>query len=132
MPVRVLLVEDSPSTRSFVAGVLAGGGIADVSDVIDVRQVASGFAALQVLPGGNFDLIITDVNMPDVSGLELLRFVRGAPALRGLPVVVISTEGRDRDRERCLALGADVFLTKPFTPEALLAAVHTALGAKRD
>ena len=126
MPVRVLLVEDSPSTRSFIAGVLAGGGITDVT------QVASGFAALQVLPGGAFDLCITDVNMPDVSGLELLRFVRGAPALRAMPVVVISTEGRDRDRERCLALGADVFLPKPFTPEAMLAAVRTALGTRRE
>ncbi len=121
MPVRVLLVEDSSSTRSFVAGVLAGAGIHDVT------QAASGFSALQALPGGGFDLVITDVNMPDVSGLEVIRFVRGAAALKHVPLIVISTEGRERDRERCLALGANLFLVKPFTPEELLAAVRSLL-----
>ncbi len=122
MPPRVLLVEDSSSTRSYVAGVLHGAGVTELT------QVASGFAALQVLPGGGFDLVITDVNLPDVSGLELIRFVRGSEALRRLPVLAISTEGRERDRERCLTLGADAFLAKPFSPDALLELVRLLAG----
>jgi two-component system chemotaxis response regulator CheY len=115
---RVLVVEDSSSTRSFVAGVLEEAGITDVT------HAASGFAALQALPGGRFDLVITDVNMPDVSGLELIRFVRASAALKQVPVIVISTEGRERDRERCLTLGADAYLAKPFSPEALIGTVR--------
>jgi two-component system, chemotaxis family, chemotaxis protein CheY len=121
---RVLLVEDSSSTRSFVAAALEDAGITEVT------QAASGFAALQLLPGGRFDLVITDVNMPDVSGLELIRFVRGSAALREVPLLVISTEGRDRDRDRCLELGADAFLAKPFRPEELVAAVRRLLQGR--
>jgi two-component system, chemotaxis family, chemotaxis protein CheY len=115
---RVLLVEDSSTTRSFVATALEDAGI------VDVTQVASGFAALQALPGGRFDLVITDVNMPDITGLELIRFMRASAALKHVPLIVISTEGRERDRERCLTLGANSYLVKPFTPGALVEAVR--------
>jgi two-component system chemotaxis response regulator CheY len=111
-----LLVEDSSTMRSFVATALERTGITDVT------QVSSGFAALQALPHGRFDLVITDVNMPDINGLELIRFVRQSALLAGLPLIVISTEGRPRDRDRCLKLGADEYLAKPFAPEALAAA----------
>jgi two-component system chemotaxis response regulator CheY len=112
----VLLVEDSSTMRGFVATALEAAGITDVT------QAPSGFAALQALPHGRFDLVITDVNMPDINGLELIRFVRNSPGLAALPLIVISTEGRERDRERCLKLGANEYLAKPFPPEALVAA----------
>src|SRR5262249_44094756 len=114
---RVLVVEDSPTMRSFVATALEGAGI------VDVTEAASGFAALQALPNGRFDLVITDVNMPDINGLELLKYVRGNAHLGKLPIIGISTEGRERDRERCLSLGANAFLVKPFAPAALVAEV---------
>ncbi len=107
--------------RSYVATALEGAGI------VDVTEASSGFAALQALPNGRFDLVITDVNMPDINGLELIKFVRGHAHLARLPLICISTEGRDRDRERCLALGANAYLVKPFAPAALVAEVKRLL-----
>jgi two-component system, chemotaxis family, chemotaxis protein CheY len=120
---RVLVVEDSPTMRSFVATALEEVGI------VDIIQAPSGFAALQALPGGRFDLVISDVNMPDINGLELIRFVRKSPEHARVPLVVISTEGRDRDRERCMSLGASGYLVKPFAPAALIAEIkkHVAI-----
>jgi two-component system chemotaxis response regulator CheY len=114
---RVLVVEDSPTMRSFVATALEEVGI------VDITQVPSGFAALQALPGSRFDLVISDVNMPDINGLELIRFIRKSPDHARVPLVVISTEGRDRDRERCMSLGASGYLVKPFAPAALIAEI---------
>jgi two-component system chemotaxis response regulator CheY len=119
---RVLLVEDSSTMRSFVVTTLETAGIGDVI------SVPSGFAALQALPHGRFDLVITDVNMPDINGLELIRFMRQSPALASVPLIVISTEGRPRDRERCLKLGANEYLAKPFAPEALVSCVWRLLS----
>jgi two-component system chemotaxis response regulator CheY len=106
--------------RAFVVTALEGAGIGEVT------SVDGGLAALMALrpAGAGVDLLITDVNMPDLNGLELIRFVRGHAALARLPLLVISTDGRERDRERCLALGADAFLPKPFSPEELVAAVR--------
>jgi two-component system chemotaxis response regulator CheY len=121
---RVLVVEDSPTMRSYVATALEAVGI------VDVIEASSGFAALQALPNGRFDLIITDVNMPDINGLELIKFVRGHAHLARLPLICISTEGRERDRERCLSLGANAYLVKPFAPSALVAEVKRYLPGK--
>jgi two-component system, chemotaxis family, chemotaxis protein CheY len=115
---RVLLVEDSSTMRSFVAATLETDGDWDVT------QAESGFAALQLLPKGRFDLVITDVNMPDINGLELIKFVRSNPSYEKTPLIIISTEGRDRDRDRGMSLGANAYLVKPFTPEALLETVR--------
>ena len=110
--------------RSFVAATLeADGGF-------EVTQAESGFAALKALPGAGFELVITDVNMPDINGLELIRFVRSSPHHRDTPLVIISTEGRERDRDRGLSLGANAYLVKPFTPEALLDVVRRLLPAE--
>jgi two-component system chemotaxis response regulator CheY len=113
----VLVVEDSPTMRTFVANALEEAGI------LDVTEAPSGFAALQALPAGRFDLVITDVNMPDINGLELVRFVRIHATLAKLPLICISTEGHDRDRDRCLSLGANAYLVKPFAPAVLIAEV---------
>ncbi|MBI4509100.1 MAG: response regulator [Deltaproteobacteria bacterium] len=118
---RVLLVDDSPTMRSFVATTLEADGY-------DVTQVQGGFQALKVLPNGHFDLVITDINMPDINGLELIKFLRSNPAYQNTPVFIISTEGRERDRDRGLGLGANAYLVKPFKPEQLLAVVRNCLG----
>jgi len=115
---RVLLVEDSSTMRSFVAATLEGDG------GFEITQVQSGFDALKALPSGRFDLVITDVNMPDINGLELIKFIRSSPVYMHTPLIIISTEGRDRDRARGLSLGANAYLVKPFTPDALLEAVR--------
>ncbi len=125
--VRVLLVEDSVGVRAFVRSALEaeGGGLGDV----DVVEAASGFDALRLLPRGPYDLVITDVNMPNINGLELVRFIRGSDQHRDTPVLLISTSASERDRERGLSLGANAFLPKPFSPESLRAVAARFLGA---
>jgi two-component system chemotaxis response regulator CheY len=113
---RILIVEDSLSMRSFVKTALdADGGIAE----LDLVEAASGFDALRLLPRGPYDLVITDINMPDINGLELVQFIRKSERHRSTPILLISTQSSERDRERGLSLGADGYLAKPFTPEVL-------------
>jgi len=102
-----------------------GGGLGDV----EVVEAASGFDALRLLPRGPYDLVITDVNMPNINGLELVRFIRSSDQHRDTPVLLISTSASERDRERGLSLGANAFLAKPFSPEALRAEAGRFLGA---
>jgi two-component system chemotaxis response regulator CheY len=111
---RVLVVEDSSTMRMFVAAALESVGD------FEITAAPSGFEALKVLPRIRFDLIITDINMPDINGLELVRFVKDSPQYRETPLLIISTEGRERDRAKGLSLGADDYLVKPFAPEQLI------------
>ena len=113
MAYRVLIVEDSPTMRSLLASTLE-----DVADV-EIVETGTGFEALKLLPRHRFDLIITDINMPDINGLELVHFVKSNPEYRAIPLIIITTEGSSRDQERGLKLGADAYLVKPFRPEAL-------------
>lgn len=108
-----LVVEDSPIMRGIIVSSLAT--FPDVEPI----EVANGFEALKMLPQKVFDIILTDINMPDINGLELLSFLKNHPHYRSIPVVIISTEKSDEDRKRGLALGADDYLTKPFQPEDL-------------
>jgi two-component system chemotaxis response regulator CheY len=142
---RILVVEDSAAMRSYIRAALeeAPLGLRDGSAAADgnppkpagrpeveVVEAASGFDALRLLPRGPYDLLITDINMPDINGLELIKFVRESEHLRRVAVMIISTQSSDRDRDRGLALGADAFLAKPFTPEALRDAVAASLAAR--
>jgi two-component system chemotaxis response regulator CheY len=113
MGFKVLIVEDSKASRDFIA--------ATVESVDGVRAVAthSGFEALKLLPRHRFDLIITDINMPDINGLELINFVKKNPNYRQTPLFIVTTEGRDQDKARGLALGAAEYLVKPFEPSSL-------------
>jgi two-component system chemotaxis response regulator CheY len=77
-----------------------------------------------VLPKHRFALIITDINMPDINGLELINFVKKNPNYRDVPLFVVTTEGREQDRARGLALGASEYVIKPFAAEALIALVQ--------
>lgn len=125
---RILLVEDSSSMRAYVRAALEAS--AELGDGVELVEAASGFDALRLLPRASYDLVITDINMPDINGLELIRFVRGSAHHRDMPVLIISTQSAERDRERGLALGADGFLAKPFTVEALIAAVLRVLATR--
>jgi two-component system chemotaxis response regulator CheY len=113
MGFKVLIVEDSKAAREFIA--------ATVESVSGVEAVttASGFEALKLLPRHRFDLIITDINMPDINGLELINFVKKNPNYRETPLFIITTEGCEKDRDRGLALGAVEYLVKPFQPQSL-------------
>ncbi len=98
---------------------------------VKISEAASGFEALRVLPREDFDLVVTDINMPDINGLELLSFVRNNERFRSMPVVIVSTEGSDRDRDKGLELGADAYLVKPFDPGALREVVTGLLARSR-
>ncbi len=128
---RVLVVEDSVSMRAFVRGALEGDDPA--LGEIDVVEASSGFDALRLLPRGPYDLVITDINMPDINGLELVQFIRQSERHRTIPIVLISTRSSERDRDRGLTLGANAYLAKPFTPEMLRkeAARQLAAGPQR-
>lgn len=114
---RVLVVEDSEATRSMMVSML------DDPDVREVIEAGSGFEALRLLPRHIFDLIITDVNMPDINGLELIGFLKSHPQYRTIPILVVSTEVAEEDVKRAMELGCDEYVRKPFTPADLISAV---------
>ena len=118
MAYEVLVVEDSAAMRSFIASTV------EEIEGVTVTGAESGFQALKELPRGSFNLIITDINMPDINGLELIRFIRENEKYKETPLIIVSTESSQRDRERGLALGANAYLVKPFTPAALREAVN--------
>jgi len=117
-----LVVEDSAMMREFIISSLSTfSGIHSV-------EAANGFEALKLLPQNAFDIILTDINMPDINGLELLSYLKNHPSYRTIPVVIISTEKSEQDRRRGLALGAIDYVTKPFQPEDLQSVIRNVLN----
>jgi two-component system chemotaxis response regulator CheY len=125
---RILVVEDSVSMRSFVRNALESD--ARSSAGLEVVEASSGFEALRLLPRGPYNLVITDINMPDINGLELISFIRKSELHSKTPVLIISTQSSERDRARGLSLGANGYLLKPFTPEALQDEVWRVLASE--
>lgn len=119
----VLIVEDSSTTRSMIR--------AFVEEVADVETVeaATGFEALKELPIHEFDLVITDINMPDINGLELINFLKKNPRYQDIPLLIITTEKSEEDRRRGMALGASAYITKPFDEKELQKVINNLLGA---
>jgi two-component system chemotaxis response regulator CheY len=118
LTLRVLVVEDSSAMRAFVRAALEDEVAAEV------LEASSGFEALRILPRERLALVVVDINMPDINGLELVSFMRRSEAHAKTPVIIISTEASEKDRERGLALGANAFLRKPFQPDELRALVR--------
>jgi two-component system chemotaxis response regulator CheY len=116
---KILVVEDSGSTRAFVRAVLEDAAFSGAHGGVEVTEATCGFDAMRVLPRTKFDLIITDLNMADINGLELIRFIRKSEHHHDVPLAIISTQTSQADIDRGLALGANVFVRKPFTPEQL-------------
>lgn len=110
----LLVVDDSKVMRDMVVACLRG-----ISDA-RFTQAASGLEAIERLSLGRFDLVVLDLNMPDISGIEVLEFVRAQDNLKALPIVVVTTRGDEASRASALAAGATLFMTKPFTPEAIV------------
>lgn len=108
----MLVVDDSAAMRAYVRAALESGGY-------ETAEASSGLEALRLLPRETWSAVITDINMPDLSGLELVSVIRRSQHGK-TPIVLISTEGRDSDRTRGLSLGANAYVTKPFAPEVLL------------
>lgn len=123
----ILIVEDSATMRSLLVSTLE-----DLEPPVKIVEAASGFEALRFLPRDDFDLVLTDINMPDINGLELVSFIRNNQKYAEIPLVIVSTEGSERDRDKGLRLGADAYLAKPFDPEMLRQVVADLLAGRRD
>jgi two-component system chemotaxis response regulator CheY len=124
---KVLVVEDSSSMRAYLTTIIEGG--TEAYD-LEIVEAASGFEALKTLPHHKFDAILTDINMPDINGLELISFMKKSEAHKTTPILIISTASSERDRERGMQLGASGYLVKPFTAEALVEHALAQMGAQ--
>jgi two-component system chemotaxis response regulator CheY len=120
----ILTVDDSSTMRQMIGFTLKEAGFA-------ILEAGDGLEALERARGQKLDLVITDVNMPDVNGLELVAFLKGSEALRAIPLIVVSSEGSEKDCERGLSLPANAYLTKPFDPEKLVGVVRELLARRR-
>ncbi len=119
----ILIVDDSPTMRRMVTAslrALPGSSFG---------EAASGLEAIERVALATVDLIILDLNMPDMHGLEVLDFLRRHEAYRGIPVIVLTTRGDEASRANALAAGASLYMTKPFAPQALAAQAQALLHA---
>ena len=94
---------------------------------LTVVEADDGVDALKKLAGGKFDIILTDINMPVMDGLKLVKRVRSDEVLKDIPIVIITTEGAEEDRQRALALGANAYITKPIQAPQVINAVRELL-----
>lgn len=118
----ILIVEDSSTTRALIRAVI------DELGDFETVEATSGFEALKMLPQQPYDLIITDINMPDINGLELINFVRSNTRYNNIPIIIVSTERSEEDKKRGMALGATAYVTKPFKSFELQTAIKKIIG----
>lgn len=115
---RFLVVDDSPAMRQLISFALRRLGSVEIVEATD------GVDALKKLPSHEFDLIITDINMPVMDGLKLVKLVKANPTYTSIPVIIITTIGSAEDREKGLALGANAYIAKPIQTTNLLETVR--------
>lgn len=113
MAKRILTVDDSKTMRDMVSFTLKKAGY-------EVGEAEDGKVALSVLAGAKFDLIITDLNMPNMDGISLIKSVRADAKHRGVPILILTTESDDKKKGDGKAAGATGWLVKPFSPEKLI------------
>jgi two-component system chemotaxis response regulator CheY len=112
-PVKALIVDDSSVMRKIVERSLRQAGI-ELSGVV---EAANGVEALAVLGRTKVDLILSDINMPVMDGIEFVRQLQGVQEAKSIPVVMITTEGSESNVMQALSLGAKGYIRKPFTPD---------------
>ena len=119
---RFLIVDDFSTMRRIVRGLLKEMGHVDCDEAED------GAAALAKLRNGRFDFVVTDINMPNVDGFELLERIRSDPALQHLPVLMVTAEARKEDIVRAAQLRASGYIVKPFSKATLEEKVQKIMG----
>ncbi|MFY9725523.1 MAG: response regulator [Bryobacteraceae bacterium] len=124
MELHVLIVDDSPAMRSFIHRVLELSGL----EVGRCLEASNGEEALRLLEDNWVDAVLTDINMPQMDGEELLRRMSGHAVLRSIPVLVVSTDRTEGRIQKMLTLGAKGYVTKPFAPETLRDELERSLG----
>ena len=122
----VLVVDDSKVMRDMIVACLR----ADAA--LAFTHASSGLEAIEQLSLKSFDLVVLDLNMPDIGGIEVVEFIRSQDKLAALPIIIVTTRGDDASRDRALAVGASRFMTKPFTPDSILAEVRALLAGRSE
>jgi two-component system chemotaxis response regulator CheY len=117
----ILIADDSASMRALLVSII------EVLGDFQIIEASSGFEALRLLPRKEVDLILTDINMPDINGLELLSYLRNNSNYVNIPVFIISSEGASKDIEKGKLLGANEYVIKPFEPAKLRELIATYL-----
>ena len=122
MALTALVVEDSPTMRQLLVYALTrirGLAVVEADDGVD---------ALKKLAHKRFDIVLTDINMPVMDGLKLVKRIRADEALKAIPIVIITTEGAEEDRQRALGLGANAYIAKPIQAPQVIAQVKALLN----
>ncbi|MDQ2645560.1 MAG: response regulator [Myxococcota bacterium] len=116
-----LVVEDSPMMRQLLVFALSR------VKSLRVTEADDGVDALRKLASARYDIIVTDINMPIMDGLKLVKRVRSDPVHKETPIVIITTEGSQEDRQRALQLGANAYITKPIQAPQVISTVKELL-----
>ncbi|HEY6802352.1 MAG TPA: response regulator [Pyrinomonadaceae bacterium] len=123
---RILIVDDSRTMRRMVATSLAKIG------QCKFEEAANGLEAIERLVLGPADLMILDLNMPEIHGIDVLKFVRARPLYESMPVVVLTTKGEESSQNEAMAAGASLYLTKPFSSQELETKVRGLLAGTNN
>lgn len=116
----ILVVDDSTTMRQMVNFTLTGAGH-------KVVEAGDGEEALKVADGGRFDLVITDINMPKMDGIALIKALRSRPDFKFVPILTLTTEAQNEKKQEGKAAGATGWIVKPFNPESLLSVLNKVL-----
>ena len=119
---RVLIVEDSPAMRQLIRFAL------NKVEGLEVLEANDGVDGLSKLSGKKFDLLVVDINMPIMDGLKLISMVRKNEEHKDVPILIITTESAEEDRQRAMALGVNEYLTKPVQSGQIVDSAKKLLG----
>ncbi len=125
MSKNIMVVDDSFTTRKMLSFLLKGEGF-------NVVSAENGIDALEKLPFSNIDIIITDLNMPQMDGLELVNSLKKNPDYKEIPVIMLTTESEDSDKQKGFEAGASSYLIKPVPQDVLIKEVKKFLGSNKQ
>jgi two-component system, chemotaxis family, chemotaxis protein CheY len=119
---KILVVDDSSTMRMLVKMSLK------TFKDYEVLEASDGVSAIESCSNVNFDLIITDLNMPEMNGFDFIKYIRKNPHYKDVPIIVLTTEGRDDDKNQAMELGASEYIVKPFQPNQIIQLVKKILS----
>ena len=124
MPFNILIVDDSSPMRAVIKKVIKASGF----DIGEFHEAGSGKEALQVLDNQWLDIVLSDYNMPEMNGLEMLQEMKQNEMMKDIPVIMITTEGSSERVDEFMVTGASAYIKKPFTPEQIRTQLQRLLG----
>lgn len=124
MPFNILIVDDASPMRAVIKKIIKASGF----NIGQFHEAGSGKEALQVLDEQWLDVVLSDFNMPDMNGLEMLKEMKQNEMLKDIPVIMVTTEGSNERIEEFMETGASAYIKKPFTPEQIRSQLNQLLG----